>query len=1162
MPPPAYARRCRCTGEAITAQEVCFQIVDWHAEDAEVADTDDDGDGPAYTVKAFGVLRDGRSIGVTLTRFTPYFYIKASDLTGGPPMSPPACSRLEAWLTARLKSPAALHSTTLVLRKDFMGFTNYQEEQFLRLCFRTLASFRLAARILGADGGVAIPPLFRGARKLRLYESNVEPLLRLLHTRGLRPCGWARLPARSYVATATLLPSACQVDVQAKWTRIEPMDTDELAPMVVMSYDIECSSSDGSFPQPAKTYVKTAHELYDWYHTQLGSSAFCASDNTAAGVHLAETLAQAFDPRVGAGRVSKLTAKSGADVGRVLDRLLCPRGQHVPMLADIVRGRLEYDECLGRWQQARTKLPKDAVVTHLERKLRSVLPPLEGDRVIQVGVTAHIYGERHVTHRHILTLGTCDAVGDDTVVESFEAEAPLLLRWALLVAELDPDIVVGYNTFGFDDNFLIMRARELGIERDFLAPLGRLRSGCAARYVERMLSSSALGDNSLRYILMPGRVAVDMMKLVQRDHKLDSYKLDAVAQHFTGQKKHDVTPAEIFRLQDGDAVDRAVIARYCVQDCALCNDLAIRLEVVPNAAAMANVCWVPLSWIFLRGQGVKVYSLVARTARLEGFVIPSRDRASYEVQDAGYEGALVLDPREGVYTDPVAVCDYSSLYPSCMISENLSHDCIVLDSRYAHLPNVAYNEVEYEQADGTLQRCRFAHARKGVLPSILEELIRQRQMARQRMACTSDPFLRAVLDGLQLAYKITANSLYGQMGAVTSPLYLRDIAACTTATGRKMILAAKAYMESEHAAQVIYGDSVPGYTPCVVRMSDGRVAVRRIEAIAGDGHWHPCDGGKEACEVWDMEAWTERGWTRIDRIIRHRLASHKRLLRVVTAAGIVDATDDHSLLRSSGHPVSPAAVRPGDTLLQAPYPLIPHVPGWRPDCSVAEQVAVARAQGFAFAGGDQRMYGAASLQDVPDSVPDNVLQASEAVRKAFLLGVHDAACALGSGHPTGGVSVRCSSQLGAQTLAMLASTLRRRTVFTPGPGSAVDVRLLPCRVGDSLDSSDSSSHTNDRSHTSSDSSDSNNVVQEVIVLTTGQGDFVYDLTTANHHFQAGVGSLVVHNTGVPIVFPAPALRLGRLRTRPVNTLPPSNICRLHLLRVPQHRRLRKAAGGH
>ena len=74
-------------------------------------------------------------------------------------------------------------------------------------------------------------------------------------------------------------------------------------------------------------------------------------------------------------------------------------------------------------------------------------------------------------------------------------------------------------------------------------------------------------------------------------------------------------------------------------------------------------------------------------------------------------------------------------------------------------------------------------------------------------ADTYNDFEKAVFDSLQLAYKITANSLYGQTGAKTSPIYMKSIAACTTATGRNMIMKAKDFVEKNYNADVIYGDT-------------------------------------------------------------------------------------------------------------------------------------------------------------------------------------------------------------------------------------------------------------------------------------------------------------------------------------------------------------------
>lgn len=61
---------------------------------------------------------------------------------------------------------------------------------------------------------------------------------------------------------------------------------------------------------------------------------------------------------------------------------------------------------------------------------------------------------------------------------------------------------------------------------------------------------------------------------------------------------------------------------------------------------------------------------------------------------------------------------------------------------------------------------------------------------------TYSDFQKQNFDGEQLAYKITANSLYGQIGAKTSDIYYKEIAASTTATGRERLVIAQEYAEN------------------------------------------------------------------------------------------------------------------------------------------------------------------------------------------------------------------------------------------------------------------------------------------------------------------------------------------------------------------------------
>ena len=197
--------------------------------------------------------------------------------------------------------------------------------------------------------------------------------------------------------------------------------------------------------------------------------------------------------------------------------------------------------------------------------------------------------------------------------------------------------------------------------------------------------------------------------------------------------------------------------------------------------------------------------------------------------------------------------------------------------------------------------------------------------------------MQNILDKRQLGYKVTANSLYGQCGARTSTFYEKDVAASTTATGRMMIIYAKRIIEEvygdleytteEHGdvkccAEYVYGDSVAEYTPIYVRVDGRYLDICTISDLAikyGGGVWTICkEEGKqekEFCELHNIESWTENGWTKLHRVIRHQLASHKKLIRIVTGTGLVDVTDDHSLLLENGHEISPKDCSIGTALL-------------------------------------------------------------------------------------------------------------------------------------------------------------------------------------------------------------------------------------------------------
>jgi len=1120
-------------------QDLEFQVVDWYIPESDRhLKRDFSAEPMVYQIYMFGVTAEGYSVCARVKGFEPYFFIKCpASWYKNPNGTDKTLEQLrrsvsklknslledtyETYVTdrntgARTKVkkniiPYRLRSHLLFLklvwRKDFWGFTNGTNFPFMKLKVKSLGLYNILRRYF--QERIDADKLLNKST-FELYESNIDPFLRFIHEQDIQPCGWVKCPAMCYEVLdasgdgdgdssggdgsgsgsesgAKSAPSRASINVEVESRYVVPLNYNKIAPLYIASFDIECSSAHGDFPLAKKTYFKLAQDIVRAY-------VFARPTRDQLHAWIAEAFERSHDPHPNA-RVYQVFPKAPLHVlTNLQDRIAQAAGQAYDVLdASDLNIDLQVDAGDDDADDEDAEAPKPIGRTQskhgiYERQVCDIfnrlLPPLRGDSIIQIGTTVHVYGSDEIVYRNIVTLNTCDEI-EGAEVQAYSTEEKMLMAWKNVIASIDPDIMVGYNTFGFDMQYIWTRVQELGITREFADGLGRLL-GREAVLEEKKLSSSALGDNIMYVMQLHGVVNIDMYKVMQRDQKLDSYKLDDVAAIFLGDKKHDVSPQEIFSKFRGTSGDRCEIARYCLQDCALVNRLVHKLKVLENNVGMGNVCSVPLSYLFMRGQGVKIFSLVAKECRNKQYVIPAKKYMSdQEAEDEdGYEGAIVLEPKEGMYLDEaITVFDYASLYPSSMIERNLSHDALLIDPAYANLEDqgITYKTVSYDvyetdpkthtkRAVGQ-KSCVFAQlpdGKKGIIPTILQKLLDARKTTRKKIEYetlqtadgksytglvkdtgeqleitdldakttvklpsntvvarrpTFQPFEQAVLDALQLAYKITANSLYGQIGARTSPIYLKDIAACTTATGRERIQLAKKFMEDKYQAEVIYGDSVTSYTPVYVR-KDGVVQICTIEDVAtlyGDSAWIPCrEAGrqtKEACELHGVETWSDKGWTPLHRVIRHTLAPHKKIVRVRTQIGVVDVTDDHSLLAHDGSPLTSKDVIIGET------ELLHHSP------------------------------------------PENTENGGELAYDTFVTSTQLAAAQFM--HRFGqafSIEERCGNYV-------LAGS--------PSPSSVTP--SLPPHVISAM----------------------------AIIPYEG---FVYDLTTENHHFAAGVGQIIVHNT--------------------------------------------------
>ena len=872
-------------------ESLIFQVIDWKDCDIISNDTEEDIDeedtdknkkksyNKKLIIRGYGVTENGNSICVHIEGFQPYFFFKIPQDWDNKKFNE---FKNNVISLANDNQKDGIVNSGIVQKKEFYGFTNNELFNYGIFVFKNQSSYFTFKKIM-KEKKISVRKWnqeFDFSNKL--YETKVSSLLRFFHVRNIDPSGWLKIDAGKYKRNAPSLTRA-QIDVTINYNDISKIEINNIAKIIVASFDIECCSEDGTFPK--------------------------------------------FDRK--------------------------------------------------------------------------------NDPIIQIGTTVYFFGDNECKYKYIATLNKCDPI-EDTEVESFHTEKDLILGWAKFMERLDPDIITGYNIWGFDWEYIFKRAESgnggsIPPYHDILyRRLQRLKSEYANNSKIELtiqdLSSSALGVNILKYVDIEGIVQIDLLKVVQRDHKLDSYKLDNVAKHFMKQQKVDLSPKELFKnFKEGTPDKIKEIAVYCIMDCKLVNDLINKLQVITNNLGMSNVCVVPFSYLFLRGQGIKIFSLVAKFCREENFLI--KDLSIDDIDKNSYEGAIVFVPTPGIYFEPVVVMDYNSLYPSSMIAENISHDSIVgykefglkpklnknepdefelvkdtIEKKYDNLDGYHYIDIEYDVFQGMdddkkkvgYKVCRFAESDNGdksVLPRILRKLLKARKDTRKIMEYktfelndgsslegipdekedsyelfnvtsgkisvkkdtilksydTYNDFQKSVFDGLQLAYKVTCNSLYGQVGATTSPICYKELAACTTATGRKMVITARDLtLNTFVGAKLTYGDSVTGDTPLLI-MKNGYVSIVRIDEL--NEEWEPYDNfkpfddnrsNKEQSYV-DYKIWTNEGWSKINRVIRHK--TDKKIYRITTSIGTVDVTEDHSLLDKNKKIIKPKECVIGTELL-------------------------------------------------------------------------------------------------------------------------------------------------------------------------------------------------------------------------------------------------------
>lgn len=382
------------------------------------------------------------------------------------------------------------------------------------------------------------------------------------------------------------------------------------------------------------------------------------------------------------------------------------------------------------------------------------------------------------------------------------SEGDLLAALVELVARWDPDVLLGYDVERGSWGYLCERAQHLDVD------------------LRAQLSRAAPRRHSSEDIV--GRILLGVWRILRKEIALNVYTFENTYYHVM----HHRVPLYSFRtLTDWFSQDLfrwrtvehfAVRARGNVE-------LLDELDVLGKTSEMARIYGIQFLEVLSRGSQFRVESMLLRLARARRLVALSPSSSQRARQRAPEFVPLILEPRAQLYTDPVVVLDFQSLYPSVIIAHNYCFStclgrvdslatggafpfgCSTQEVRLPLLKTLK-GHITVSPAGVAFVRPSI---RKGLLPQMLNEVLGTRLMVKGAMSRCTDKALRRVLEAQQLGLKLLANVTYGYTAAgFSGRMPCVEVADSVVSKGREALERAIRTVETTiPGARVIYGDT-------------------------------------------------------------------------------------------------------------------------------------------------------------------------------------------------------------------------------------------------------------------------------------------------------------------------------------------------------------------
>lgn len=655
---------------------------------------------------------------------------------------------------------------------------------------------------------------------MKPLETKVDHILKFSDLHNIVASGWVRVNA--YKSCAGYISHA-QIECTADGGQIQPLDRGDLAPLLVASVDIESYSRKYAFPKAIQEedfvitigttlwrsgdkekVPKTTDDLRrEWnLHKAEAEKKYRAKHSRASKEEVDAYLAEVQ---------KKFKPNPIKEVCRMERYVFCLKETNAVPNATVFWYETE-TELLEGWRDfIAVHADPDIIIGH---NLLGFDWKYMNDRVKQMW--RHYPSEQERVDRPLF-------VPDDVVDPELNAEET---QWLESMAELridddnddaneekdeedekegQPAAEAPHVDHEQDENDVeetdqYTFTREIPESRFYF--LTRLWS-TSCQCVASTFKSSAYGERENYNYHMTGRAVIDLLQYTRREHKLESYTLNYIAKKFLKDSKVDLPYKLMFKYFERGPRRRALIAEYCLKDCDLPIMLLDFFSAVPNLIGMSRITFTPLTQILERGQQIKVFNQLVWYAHRLGYVMTNAPRG----ENGKFMGATVVDPLVGWYNCPITTLDFASLYPSIIRDQNLCYATYILPEHHTHelivkMPQNLINKIKVGDKEHW-----FVNHIKGVLPTMEENLLKARKDVKKQMkSATGDHY--KMLDGKQLAIKVSCNSVFGFTGADKGMYANKAIAESITARGRIMIDKTKNTVETEYPGSVVvYGDT-------------------------------------------------------------------------------------------------------------------------------------------------------------------------------------------------------------------------------------------------------------------------------------------------------------------------------------------------------------------